>query len=102
MMKQVGTSGQIALGKRYAGRLFAMKAHPDGRIELVPMRVAVDDGVADAQPGTDDWVPPGGYEHANTWAAANRAALEEYDRRLQAHGTAAEQLQTWLHDPSGA
>lgn len=48
MLKQVGSSGQIALGKRYAGRLFEMKAHPDGRMELVPMRVAVDDGMPGA------------------------------------------------------
>lgn len=98
MLKQVGTSGQIALGKRYAGRLFEMKVHPDERIELVPMRVVI--SPKDRMPGTQSsaggWVPPGGYDHGNTWAQANRAALEDYDRRLQAHGTAAEQLQAWV------
>lgn len=44
------------------------------------------------------WVPPGGYDHGNAWAQANRAALESYDRRLQAHGTVAEQLQVWMGD----
>ncbi len=42
MLKEVGTSGQISLGKKYAGRLFDVVTHPDGRIELLPMKVVPD------------------------------------------------------------
>lgn len=38
MLKEVGTSGQISLGKKYAGQLFDVVFYPDGRVELVPMK----------------------------------------------------------------
>ena len=38
MLKEVGASGQISLGKKFAGRLFDAVFYPDGRIELVPMK----------------------------------------------------------------
>lgn len=39
MLKEVGASGQISLGKRFAGQLFDATFHPDGRVELLPMKV---------------------------------------------------------------
>ncbi len=42
MLKEVGTSGQISLGKKYAGRLFEVVTHADGRIELLPMKAVPD------------------------------------------------------------
>ena len=39
MLKEVGVSGQISLGKKYAGQLFDVVFYPDGRVELVPMKV---------------------------------------------------------------
>ena len=38
MLKEVGASGQISLGKKYAGQLFDVEFAPDGRVELVPMK----------------------------------------------------------------
>ena len=38
MLKEVGASGQISLGKKYAGRLFDVVFYPDGRVEMVPMK----------------------------------------------------------------
>ncbi len=38
MLKEVGASGQISLGKKYAGQLFDVVFQPDGRVELVPMK----------------------------------------------------------------
>lgn len=39
MLKTVGTSGQISLGKKYAGRCFEVSEQEDGAIVMVPMRV---------------------------------------------------------------
>jgi hypothetical protein len=39
MFKEVGASGQISLGKKYAGQLFDVVFYPDGRVEMVPMKV---------------------------------------------------------------
>ena len=38
MLKEVGASGQISLGKKFAGRLFDVIVHPDERFELIPMK----------------------------------------------------------------
>jgi hypothetical protein len=38
MLKEVGASGQISLGKRFAKQLFDVIFHADGRVELLPMR----------------------------------------------------------------
>ena len=38
-LKSVGASGQISIGKRYAGRFFELNAQSDGAIVLRPMRV---------------------------------------------------------------
>lgn len=98
MLKEVGASGQISLGKKYAGKLFDVIQHPGDRFELIPVRV-----VATAPPQTpqivqapDGWVPPGGYDGCTQWALDNRAALEHYARQVEAEGTAAEQLQHFL------
>ena len=42
MLKEVGASGQISLGKKYAGQLFDVVFAPDGRVELVPMKAVPD------------------------------------------------------------
>jgi hypothetical protein len=39
MLKEVGASGQISLGKKYAGQLFDMQLSPDGRVQLTPVKV---------------------------------------------------------------
>ncbi len=47
MLKMVGTSGQLSLGKQYAGRYFEVETQPDGGILLRPMRVV---------PETEAWL----------------------------------------------
>jgi hypothetical protein len=100
MLKEVGASGQISLGKKYAGRLFEVILHPGDRFELIPVRV-----VATAPPqapqivqAPDGWVPPGGYDGCTQWALDNRDALEYYARQTEEEGTAAEQLRRFLDE----
>ncbi|WP_295428297.1 hypothetical protein [uncultured Thiodictyon sp.] len=47
MLKMVGASGQLSLGKQYARRYFEVEVQPDGGILLRPMRVI---------PGADAWL----------------------------------------------
>lgn len=98
MLKQVGASGQISLGKKYAGKLFDVIIHPGDRFELIPVRV-----VATANPrgpeivrAADGWVPPGGYDGCTKWALDNRDAIERHARQTEDEGTAAEQLRRYL------
>jgi len=104
MLKEVGSSGQISLGKRFAKQLFEVVFHPDGRVELLPMRV-VPTGrplPARAVAAADGWLPPGGYGACTQWALDNRAALEEYAQHVERDGTAAEQLEQFLANREGA
>lgn len=39
MLKMVGASGQLSLGKKYAGQYFEVTEREDGAIVMVPMRV---------------------------------------------------------------
>ena len=39
MLKEVGASGQISLGKKYAGQLFDLTVRPDGSIVMQPVKV---------------------------------------------------------------
>ncbi len=102
MLKEVGASGQISLGKRFAGQLFEVTFHSDGRVEMLPMRaVPVRRAVAGSEvPAPDAWLPPGGYTACNAWALENRPALEAYAQRIEQDGTAAEQLQAFLAAPT--
>lgn len=100
MLKEVGASGQISLGKKHAGKLYDVIVHEDDRFELIPVRV-----VASSKPqpprivkAVDGWVPPGGYDGATQWALDNRAALELYAKQIEETGTAAEELQRYLAD----
>ena len=104
MLKEVGASGQISLGKRFAGQLFEMVVHGDDRVELIPMKlVAAPARTASGDaPAAQAWRPPGGYLRANAWALENRQALEHYAAQIEAHGTAAEELQQYLQDTSHA
>ena len=100
MLKEVGASGQISLGKKFAGRLFEVIIHPDERFELIPMKAAPQ--AAPSKPkavaAADGWLPPGGYVQCTRWALDNRDALEAYALRVAEDGTAAEQLQRYLAD----
>lgn len=104
MLKEVGASGQISLGKRFAGQLFEMVVHPDERVELIPMRLvaAAAKTTAAPAPAARPWLPPGGYARASAWALENREALEHYAAQIEAHGTAAEELQQYLRDTGHA
>ena len=42
MLKMVGTSGQLSLGKKYAGQYFEVEQQPGGAVLLRPMKVVPD------------------------------------------------------------
>jgi hypothetical protein len=46
MLKTVGTSGQLTLGKKYAGRHFELEERPSGDLVLHPVRLVRDAGPA--------------------------------------------------------
>ncbi len=88
MLKEVGASGQISLGKKYAGQLFDLQTMADGRIVLQPVRVvpvvvqeeAARYGVQAPVPA-DDWARQHSSEidQYNAWAAKR----QPYSQRVR-------------------
>ncbi len=83
MLKEVGASGQISLGKKYAGQLFDVVFYPDGRVEMVPMKVVptVQNSLADLPPSAS---PPhtvqeeaAAYRVGDGWLTPERLAARK-------------------------
>ena len=84
MFKEVGASGQISLGKKYAGRMFDMSLAADGRITLVPVQVVpmVQETQASyATAANQAWAQSHAHDIAayNAWAAER----EPYAQRVR-------------------
>ena len=91
MLKEVGASGQISLGKKYAGQLFDLKVQADGCIVMQPVKVVPVAPILQAQPAgyrvspasaTDgSWLTP--ERLARRVAAAARSPAEAEATRAQ-------------------
>ena len=82
MFKEVGSSGQISLGKKYAGQLFDVTVHLDGSIVMSPVRV-----VPAAEQSTREWANANAtsIDQYNVWAA-QREPYSQRVRRWRAEG----------------
>ena len=117
MLKEVGASGQISLGKKYAGQLFDVVFYTDGRVELVPMKAVPtvrSASVAEPSSGAhghgvhedaaayrvgDGWLTPerlaarkAAQERGTEAPAAlgpleNSAVIDAYNRRIEREGS---------------
>ena len=95
MLKEVGASGQISLGKKYAGQLFDVVFYPDGRVEMVPMKVVptVQASASDSPPSA---TPPhtvqeeaAAYRVGDGWLTPERLAA-----RKAAYARTPEEIET--------
>lgn len=81
-IKVVGKSGQISLGKRYAGRTLRVERRDDGTILLTAVAM-----VPESQLWTLEEPHRSRIERGLTWAAANRPRETDVDRLLNARTT---------------
>jgi len=123
MLKEVGASGQISLGKKYAGQLFDVVFYPDGRVELVPMKavpvVYETEGTSvtarvQEEAGTyrvgDGWLTPERLAArkaaldrspeeierlAVQWEADNKDTIAAYNRRIEREGSMGWRIYEW-------
>ena len=90
MLKEVGASGQISLGKKYAGQLFDMQIAADGAVTLTPVKVVPVAQMPVAQeelaaykvsPTTQEWASAhaGDIAQYNAWASQR----EPYSQRVR-------------------
>jgi len=117
MLKEVGTSGQISLGKKYAGQLFDMQIAPDGAVTLTPVKVvplAQEDpatyAVGAAAASSDRWLTPERLARRSAaaarspkesesardqWEAENKDAIEAMNLRIAKIGSPARRIHEW-------
>lgn len=91
MLKEVGASGQISLGKKYAGQLFDLTVQDDGCIVMQPVKVVPITPSVQEQPAAytvnpapptgDGWLTP--ERQARRAAAATRSPAEVGAARTQ-------------------
>ena len=82
MLKEVGASGQISLGKKYAGQLFDLQTLEDGSIVMRPVKVVpVSHPVQEERATGDGWLTP--ERMARRAAAAARSPAEKEAARTQ-------------------
>jgi len=119
MLKEVGASGQISLGKKYAGQLFDMTVQSDGSIVMQPVKVVpvVQEQVAtyevNAAPVGDGWLTPerlarraaaAARSPAETqalhdkWEEDNKDAIEAMNKRISKIGSMARRIHEWRQE----
>ena len=120
MLKEVGTSGQISLGKKYAGQLFDVQTAADGTITLMPVKVVPATHTVQEEPARyqaaapaargDGWRTPerlarraaaaarspAEVEAARTqWEEENKEAIEAMNQRMAHIGSMARRIHEW-------
>ena len=124
MLKEVGASGQISLGKKYAGQLFDLSVQADGSIVMQPVKVVpiahtVQEERADfnAGPTGDGWLTPerlarrasaaarspADMETARTqWEEENKEAIEAMNQRMAKIGSMGHRMHEWRKNKATA
>lgn len=117
MLKEVGASGQISLGKKYAGQLFEVQTAADGTITLMPVKVVPAPLTAQEEPARyaatatsgDGWLTPERLARRaaaarspaemeatrNQWEEENKEAIEAMNQRMAKIGSMARRIHEW-------
>lgn len=118
MLKEVGASGQISLGKKYAGQLFDVQTTADGTITLMPVKVVPAPLTVQEEPArytvaadhNDGWLTPerrarraaaaarspAEVEAARAqWEAENKDAIEAFNARMRQIGSMGRRIHEW-------
>ena len=84
MLKEVGASGQISLGKKYAGQLFDMQIAADGAVTLTPVKVVP---VVQPQAMQEELA-----------AYNNKAGIKAMNKRVSENGSMARSVNEWTNE----
>jgi uncharacterized membrane protein len=99
MLKEVGASGQISLGKKFAGQLYDAVFHPDGRVELLPMKVVpavpqVREDLATYAVKEPERAAPSSAENQQ-WVADHAAEIAQYNDWARTREPYAQRVRRW-------
>ena len=118
MLKEVGASGQISLGKKYAGQLFDMQVLEDGRVQLLPVKVVpIAQEELAAYPTGDGGLTPERLARRKAaaartpeekdaardqWEAENKEAIEAMNVRVQKTGPTGRRIHEWRKEKAAS
>lgn len=105
MLKEVGASGQISLGKKYAGQLFDMQIAADGAMTLTPVKVVpVGNGSGDGYHTPERMArraaaaarsPAETQALHDKWEEDNKAGIEAMNKRMAKIGSMGIRIHAW-------
>lgn len=97
MLKEVGASGQISLGKKYAGQLFDLQTAADGSVTLTPVKVVPVVPVAreDAPTYAAPSAAKSGAQTTRAWAAAHAADIDQYNAWASQNEPYSQRVRRW-------
>lgn len=101
MLKEVGASGQISLGKKYAGQLFEVELLADGSIVMRPMKVVpaatytAQDTLASYEPTP---TPPG--QSAKEWVQNHAGDIDQYNAWATQREPYSQRVRRWREQDS--
>jgi Post-segregation antitoxin CcdA len=88
MLKEVGASGQISLGKKFAGQLFDVSFLDTGEVQMKPVRVV------SAMP-TVGTKPAALQAEDAQWLEANAQRIAAYNAWAETRPTFSESVRQW-------
>ena len=96
MLKEVGASGQISLGKKYAGQLFDLTVRDDGSIVMQPVKVVpANQAVNEAPPSYAVPRPPASSQGTREWADAHAADIDQYNAWASQREPYSQRVRRW-------
>nr|WP_295769204.1 hypothetical protein [Rhodoferax sp.] len=101
MLKEVGASGQISLGKKYAGLLFEVESLADGSIVMRPMKVVpAATYVAQESLASYGATPPPPKQSAREWAQTHTADIDQYNAWATQREPYSQRVRRWREQDS--
>ena len=99
MLKEVGASGQISLGKKYAGQLFEVDIQADGNILMRPVKVVpLTPAVQESQPAYGQPQQAAGQvtrQAIREWAEGHAAEIEQYNAWASQREPYSQRVRRW-------
>ncbi|MCF8156867.1 MAG: hypothetical protein K9K35_12735 [Rhodoferax sp.] len=92
MLKEVGASGQISLGKKYAGQLFEMQIAVDGAVTLTPVKVVP---VAQAPVAAEELAAYKVSTTTQEWASVHADEIAQYNEWVTQREPYAQRVRRW-------
>lgn len=95
MLKEVGTSGQISLGKKYAGQLFDMQIADDGSVKLTPVKVVPVAAQEERAVYRVNAAPTNAASDTREWADAHATQIEQYNDWVTQRQPYSQRVREW-------